>query len=1318
MKLLKKLKWGLFAFGVFIGVNTQAQYAVWGTPWVRMADTSVRDRIYAAASVGNVAELKRLASLGYSLELTDANGNTAYCQAVWSQSRVAVAALIEAGVNVRPSCLKRIPYVTESRIYAAAHAEDLDQLVAWKKEGLNVDVVNPRTGDSALCEAVYNYDCPAIQTLLRAGSLQAQPCMRRIPQEVREKLQCRPLKIDWTTIGYTVLGVGMAGALVAILGSGDGNGNPTCPPTQRWNGDKCISCDTCWIGTQCISKTEMNKKPYYRDETNAECWTVAPPPVKMSDDELVREVEKIEEDPRYQKGHYLDPINAAEAYARGYNGYMVERTSPYGRLVNKQVSPGVDPTLTDKKVTLAIYSDGMTIGNGGTIEQTTTSGSSSGKVTYNVWNFDKVNKAFYDSNSSAAQTWSGDKYTVNKEGPTVPGMDASKQASGTNVSTLGSVANNFALTDSDPAKGHPYGFNFDYGVCAKNDSGAYIKKNCYYGVSENLGATKPYGLAKFARGTTELYILENTITGQIIGTTTTPPVHCAENTASNCVQNYARWQVPGTSDEHGGAATVDGGILARFNYTSDYVYNVDDPTPHYIDNTGKAPITGSLGTFLAGIAGAMKLDNDPNAVTYGVAYNTAILPVSRDVVQGLSLEAMNHMTANADIILSAEALNINESVDPEVTTALGGFTKDGTKYTAKKISEVLGPDAPNVYRSLSNSSSKGKVMIVSNGSGQASDKWSIKQPTIQSAVPLYAEMNSGTVWNSTSKLLPSVDATNPLYHLYITVGSIDSVTQVDDTKLINATPSAYSQPCGIAGSYCVMAYGGQSADSAHGIYSTTDPTLNSSTSGYSYTYSYGTASAAASVAGSVALLMGAYPHLTSQQIVEILFKTSTYITPTDAQVTLYGDTYAAGSDELGSYNSIFGRGLINLAAATEPVGGKNGLWVYRNGTAIGQGTVVTASSTRLIAPAPLTAASALGSALPSHFVAFDAYNRPFQVPTAGLFDLKNRRKTKSWDDFKMFMRGRDPIEIQPTENFSMMYRNQTNRVSSSSQIPMSLVQMNLKQNKMRYSLFYSQDTTMGKEAYWKRRMTNPFIQMRDAFGIETGYDLNSKWSVEVGWTTGKNGFFDDDDRHFDAPDNKMQAFTSAVVFKPIDKVSFKVATGVMKETGASLGMVSEGAFNIKGANTHFVGAGVAITPIDKVRLEAMYYYGQTKTSSDGGLMNLSRMASDSFAMTASYQPSDDHLFGLQVSSPLRVRKGTLNVSLPVGRHPTEDIYYYDTYKANMKPKAREIDLSMYYQGNMTDEVSLQSEMGVRLNPDHQADVSPDYRGMVGVKWNY
>ena len=442
MKILKKIKWGLFFAGVLAISSAPAQFM----------DTSVRDRMYAAASVGNVAELRRLMSLGYSLEMTDANGNTPYCQAVWSQNRTAVSALMAAGADVRPRCLRRIPYVTESRIYAAAHAEDLDQLVAWKKEGLNVDVVNPKTGNSALCEAVYNYDCPAIQTLLRAGSQQAQPCMRRIPQNVRENLQCRPLKIDWSIVGYSVLGAGMAGALVAVLASGGGgSGHPTCTPVQRWVGDRCMDCGTCWMGTTCISKEMMEDpdRPYYPDETTKECWQVSPPPVKMTTEEFKDQVSAIKSEAAYQNGHYLPLINAAAAYARGYTGYMVERTSPYGRLVNPTVGPGEAPIVSSERPVVAIYSSGMTIGQGGKVSSTATSDSELKNGTA-VWDWNGVNQAFYDKSGLE----SGEVSYTPSSGSTTDSVDSNK------VGVVGNVHSNFAVND----KGNPYGYNFDYGL--------------------------------------------------------------------------------------------------------------------------------------------------------------------------------------------------------------------------------------------------------------------------------------------------------------------------------------------------------------------------------------------------------------------------------------------------------------------------------------------------------------------------------------------------------------------------------------------------------------------------------------------------------------------------------------------------------------------------------------------------------------------------------------------------------------------------------------------------------------------------------------
>lgn len=1341
LKILKKIKWGLFFVSALGVVGASAQ----------VMDTSVRDRIYAAAAAGDVSELKRLEGLGYSLEMTDANGNTPYCQAVWSQNRAAVSALIAAGASVKPRCLRRIPYVTESRIYASAHAEDLEQLVAWKKEGLNVDVVNPETGNSALCDAVYNYDCPAIQALLRAGAQQAQPCMRRVPQEVRDKLQCRPLKIDWGIVGYSLVGAGMAGALVAVLAGGGSSGHPTCEPQQRWNGDRCVSCPTCWIGKTCISEEMMNdkKRPYYRDETTAACWQVSPAPIKLTDAQLKSQAAKISTwendfgDVPYQKGNYLPQINAAEAYARGYTGYMVERTSPNGRPSNGTFDT---PSVSKNKVTVAVYSSGMTIGSGGTVTSTDSSSSSSTQKKTSVWNWTGVNQAFYDKSKLSDEEVTYQPTGASSTTPSVTSLM---------VGNVGEVEHNLATSSSTKT---PYGYNFDYGPCGtrtnnKRGDDDYTT-NCYGVLNKTVGSHEYPFAVLYGNGADDyLYVIKDPTTGIVNGYTSTEPTKEVVEGSDNPYVDYYNDGKTGLYDKFFGELKYDQTTTTVNSVTTTTYYTWtpangaaydDDPSPHYTvtsdtSYTNRDMLIGSKGTFLAGIVAAMKQDEGQ---TYGVAYNAAVLPVNRDVAYGISSAAMKVMLNNAQVVLLDEGYtstyldSTNDGVDngSVMNDALSAFTYDSTNqtYTVRKMNELFGSDKADAYTLVG---TQNGVVVVANGNAQDTSTH-YKQPSLQAAIPLMNGFNNVNYNETTWKIgdiLPTIKDSNPLYHRYLTVGAVQK-KQIGDETYYNL--ESYSQPCGIAASYCLVAPGGQSAtelgSASGGIYSTTDPSKAGAPVDDAYNYSYGTSSAAAVVAGALAVLMGAYPHLTAQQAVAILLQTAHYLDATDmseaaassAYLNYYGAVNYEGYDyELKhKYNSIFGYGLVDLAAATDPIGGMNGLWVYKTGTAVGAGTagVVTAAATSMMAPASLmgSLSSSLTSALPSAFVAFDAYNRPFLYPTANLFQFQNRRKAKSWNDFKMFMHGRDPIEVQPTENFSMTYRDQTHRVSSSSQIPLGLMQATLKQDKVKYSLFYSQDTTLGNEAYWKRRQVNPFIQMRDAYGVSSSYQFNPKWSVEVGWTMGRNGFFDEDDRRFDAPDNRMQAFTNSIVFKPVNKVALKVASGIMKENGSSLGMVSSGAFGIKGADTQFVGAGMEFSPIDKVHFEAMYYYGQTKTKAKQGLMNMSKLMSDSFALTASYKPTEDHLFGVQLSSPLRIRKGTLNVSLPVGRHPTEDIYYYNTYHANMKPKARELDLSMYYQGNMTQDLSLQGELGVRLNPDHQADVAPDYRGMVGVKWNY
>lgn len=1295
----------------FIALFAMLFWLALATPVVAQTPTSVRDLIYQYAVQGNVAQLEHLKKMGYSLDALDVHGNTAYCQAIWMQQRRAITTLRAAGADSRPECLKKIPVVTVDMIYDAASDGDLDQLVAWEKIDVQVDVVDSEDGNSALCKAVYAQNCKAIQTLLRAGAQEAQACMRRVPQSVRDKLSCKPIEINWDLVGYTTLGIATAGGVAALLiGSGGGGGSPTCSAEQRWQGSKCMSCDTCWLGSTCIDQEIMDSEYYYRDSSDASCWQVAPPPIAATESELEEGVARVRNGAGYAvNASAFDLINVAYAYARGYTGYIVSRSDNAGRLTYGQTSyqdvlNGEYPaSVTNEKVTVAILSSGTTIGNGGyrMVTNTDNVGGSTEEITsyLPVWDWTDVNPHFYE----VAEARTGQSYHKSETEIMV-----NRTISDVSTERDGGVGldTSFALKDNQP-----FGFNYDYGMCPTG-----VTTNCW--APKDLNKTNAFGF--YGSDSNFQYLWFSKTTAQPAGLHSEAP----------------------TGDDAEYFACYTGNDLKAladtYEYDANYVYDLNDPSPHYTITTSAT--ARNAGTLLASIVASLYQDLGADSM-HGVAYNAAILPVITDLWYPLQSKTFNAIIPSSDIILNDRTLQTRYPSNTltgstsivggtlVVDDAIGAYSRVGetTEYIPGAVANYFGTDTLNAFKALASNSI---IYITPTGSSATnistpgSVTISHSQPTLDAVIPLLNEFNtSKPSWiaaheseDETGGALPILDDNNVLKNLFITVSA---VTNVDGD---NADLASYAQPCGISASYCLVAPG-----SLSGAPASSSSTLMSNDS---------TSNAAAVVAGAVALLKGAYPHLTSQQVVEILFETAHYIEPTEEQIEAYETAYShtvgdvtftsAGvyqetelildmnnsNPKVEKYNSIFGRGLIDLDAATSPVGGMEGLWVKR----LNANTNVTALSTSLLSTSAMSVG--LSASLPSSFTAFDMYDRPFELPTSMLFKVTDKRRAKSLSDFKAFVAGRDEIVANPSENFSMSYLSRTS--TQSSPVGFGLMKIQAKVDKATFGMFYSENTQKSFGSYITRKLNNPFIQMREAYGLNTGWQFNSKWSVDASWISGKNGFFDEDamNKNTNLPDNSMQALTTSVTYRPVQPFGVKLSSGIMRENGSSLGMVSSGAFNIQGAKTYFVGAGLTFNPLDNLRFDAMYYYGQTNTQQGDGLISLGKMMSDGFALTAEYNHSDNSALGFQVSSPLRVRSGTMHVSLPVGRHPTEDIFYYKSYGVDMSPSARELDLSLYLKEQISSDVLWQTELGTRLHPDHRADAAPDYRAFMSLQWKY
>ena len=739
--------------------------------------------------------------------------------------------------------------------------------------------------------------------------------------------------------------------------------------------------------------------------------------------------------------------------------------------------------------------------------------------------------------------------------------------------------------------------------------------------------------------------------------------------------------------------------INNYIYTTDlndpaakYVYDANNPAPHYylID---KGSRSWNMGTFLAGIIAAIKNEGEPGVPTsgnmHGVAYNAVVMPVVADIFRPITYKAIQTtIDAGANIILQ------------DVTTVSTNNSSIASYVTGKKIKSLFGENVANAYNYVTGT---GTIFVVGTGSegNNAINSGIVAYDSSAQAYQKDATISAG---------VPLASDGSALSKLFLSVAAVQENTAAAEYG--GYTLTTYSQPCGSTARFCLSAPGG-TGDVGGNLYSTVSTTVANQE--FNWSENYGSSSAAAVVAGAAAVLKGAYPHLSSQEIVSLLKQTATPLGAC-AGATSGIDTCNTETDsngiEIGKYSTLYGWGLVNLEAATKPVGA---LWVH-NGTSAEVSPYIGVYS---VPDTGMTTASVMSqnflNVLPTTFTAFDGYSRPFAVSTNALLSTRTTHKEFD-DDFKAFMHGRDITKVEANDQFSMTYAPRTS--NRSSQMKTGLMEMNVALDKSNFGFYYTEDTLNSRGNYFERALNNPFVQIQEAYGAETKYNLTSKLSVGMNFATGKNGFLGDGDKHYRAPDNRISMMATEANYQATKSVMFKASYGVMKEQDSVLGMMGSGAFKTAGADTTFVSAGVEIKPTDKFKLNLAYTYGWTTPNQTDGLMNLSRLTADGFAAVAQYDLGSDNMLGLSVSSPLRVRSGKVAFDLPIGRSATDDTIYRETFTGSMKPTARELDFSVFYRDALTEALTIQSELGVRLNPDHQKEASPDYRAMFGLKWDY
>ncbi|MBQ4084100.1 MAG: S8 family serine peptidase, partial [Alphaproteobacteria bacterium] len=454
-----------------------------------------------------------------------------------------------------------------------------------------------------------------------------------------------------------------------------------------------------------------------------------------------------------------------------------------------------------------------------------------------------------------------------------------------------------------------------------------------------------------------------------------------------------------------------------------------------------------------------------------------------------------------------------------------------------------------------------------------------------------------------------------------------------------------------------------------------------------YGYMDGTSQAAPVVTGSVAVLMGAYPYLSSQDIVAILFETAT-------------DIGAPGTDD------VFGRGLVDLKKATEPVGD---LWLptqYR--TTAGGASV---ASSRVTLPLALTS-SALKN-MPQSIMMLDKYARPFAMSTNSLIRKEEHQKQNFADTLKAFTHRKKKLQ-KPSENFSFAF---SEPITNQSDLSAGFMEMNYTtETGNAFSFAFSEETALHQKNFFEKSMQNPFLQMRNAYTLNGDFKLTDTLSFETGLTYGESAFIKDRDMASSLEDD-ASLMNIGISYKMADSLTFNMSAGMLNEEESLLGLSGNGAFDVNGSRTEFVSAGLKWQATENLCFGASYTQGFTKADKTGSLLSFTDLKSDSMAFDVSYDLDKERTIGFSALSPLKITNGSALLRLPIARDGHSDTVYYDTIKSNLNEGSREWDLDVFYT-HLVGDVLLQAQTGLRLNPEHNADNSTDYRAMISASFDF
>ena len=479
------------------------------------------------------------------------------------------------------------------------------------------------------------------------------------------------------------------------------------------------------------------------------------------------------------------------------------------------------------------------------------------------------------------------------------------------------------------------------------------------------------------------------------------------------------------------------------------------------------------------------------------------------------------------------------------------------------------------------------------------------------------------------------------------------VAGVDTNNVI----STFSNRCGVAKDWCIVA---------------PDENIFTTTTGGGYATVSGTSFAAPQVSGAIAILKQEFPNLTAAQIVSRLLTTAT-------------DLGAAGVD------ATYGHGLLNLAAASNPIGVTG---ISTTGVLSGNYASITDSK--------LTYGSAFGTSVASAFngvgvLVLDSYDAAFMVNlgnqvgasssafntrrAVAQFDRPEDRQelsfggktrvgfaTESNNDNTHFLGDKPRDSNDTTSKFTSFSLTQTMSAGEEGSVHYK--------DSQALALGFSEgdrarlDRTINKDA-----LTNPYASFASE-GFASVYKTKG-----LGGTVKIAGFYGNNDKDSEANNFGTQAELGYKLDKGADAF---MSFGTLFEENRVLGSKGTGALAFgNGTSTVYLGLGGKFALDGNITLRANGYAGMTNPSLNAEnslIKSSSEIITSSFnaavEKSGSFVKGDTLGFGM--SQPLRVESGSMQFDIPVQLDSSYTSLISRNFTQDLSAQGREIDMEVNY----------------------------------------